>query len=107
MSHCAGGAKTSHQVNKEFESKPKGSWRIGLQCIQVSWVVEFQVWGHLLPDVLTKSKSEKKIRLDENVLEIHQFSSYELKNPTIFNIILWVAGLNISSTKCLMVQVLF
>ena len=48
MSHCAGGAKTSHQVNKEFESKPKGSRRIGLQCIQVSWVVQFQVWEHLL-----------------------------------------------------------
>ena len=32
---------------------------------------------------------------------------YTTKNPTIFNMIQWVAGLIVSSTKCLMVQVLF
>ena len=33
--------------------------------------------------------------------------NWATSNPTIFNIIRWVAGLIVSSTKCLMVQVLF
>ena len=33
--------------------------------------------------------------------------TYKTKNPTIFNMICWIAGMILSSTKGLMVQVLF
>ena len=98
---------TINHINSAHSSSPTKNT---LKCVLCTWVKRFRlrkIWRYCY-GLLTKLKfilnwsSEKKSFAVKRRLTVALF-----QNPTIFNIKRWFAGSIISSTKRLMVQVLF